>query len=160
MQQVHITSLLFGGVIVAIVAGGEVVYELWVKRQEAAVRAWPETSCTIISSEVEVHRDVYNPPDTFELHLSYRYRADGGDYTSDRYHISGNWMASYDHAFQTAAALIPGTEVRCYYNPADPSLAILSLEPRFGVRRRIVSTVICLAGIAAFGTGLFFKLFR
>ena len=56
MQRVHVSSLLVGGIIIMIFAGGEVICELWVQREERAVQAWPETRCTVCSSEVEVQR--------------------------------------------------------------------------------------------------------
>lgn len=160
MQQVHATSLLFAGIIVALYAGVEAFYEARVLKEEKAVHSWPETRCTVISCEVEIHSDIHNPPDTFELHVNYRYRVESVDYEGNRYHISGNWMDGYDHAHQTAAVLLPGTEIPCYYDPVEPAVAVLSLGPRFRARQWMFSAILCFAGITAFGTGLYFKLSR
>jgi len=69
-------------------------------------------------------------------------------------------MKGYDHAHQAAEALTPGTEVTCYYDPANPAVAVLSRALGFGKRQWTFSAALCLAGIAAFGAGLYFELSR
>ncbi len=73
---------------------------------------------------------------------------------------SASSTPSPDSFYLLHDALSPGTEVPCHYNPAELAAAVLSPGPRFGQRQWIVSAVFCLAGVAAFGTGLYQKLFR
>jgi hypothetical protein len=89
-----------------------------------AARSWVETPCTIVSSEVEVHR---GDGDTYSIAIRYDYIFAGRQYHGDRYHFMGKFSSSGRAGKQAAVDQYPaGAQAVCYVDPDDPSEAVLN----------------------------------
>ena len=87
---------------------------------------YPETTGTILSSEVTHHRGSKGGT-TYGVAIHYRYEVGGGVREGDRYRYSGFTATSdstwaYDAVRQNPA----GASVKVYFNPANPDDAVLA----------------------------------
>jgi hypothetical protein len=88
---------------------------------------WQETSCTIQSahaqrSETSVR---HSKIATTRAVVRYRYEVAGREYFSERYNRNGGIV---DGVSERVAKLAQGARVVCYYDPNEPSQAILDRE--------------------------------
>lgn len=84
---------------------------------------WVTTRCTILSSEVEQHNG--GDGDTFSVNIRFRYHVDGKPYESDRYHFFTGASSGRAGKQKIVARYPPGSQHDAYYNPRDPSQAVL-----------------------------------
>jgi hypothetical protein len=94
-------------------------------QQLLKARSWTSTECKIIQSSVEVIKN--NDGTSYQPRIGYEYLADGQRQTSTRYSFfkisSGRrWAEKIADRYKT------GTTHRCYYDPANPSEAVLLRE--------------------------------
>lgn len=113
---------------------------------------WTSTQGTVVSNEVE---SFYSSSDgsssrgrpVHKAVIEYRYQAGGVDYHSSRRHIgvesaSGN----RSKAEQEAALYMPGLPVTVYYDPQDPSSAVLTRGYKGGLGMLLLTAA--LLGLA------------
>jgi hypothetical protein len=77
----------------------------------------------IISSELK--RNNSRDGDTFGVKVQFRYTVDGREYSSDKYSFDNLSSSDSGWARQAVAKYFAGAQTTCYYDPADPSRAIL-----------------------------------
>ncbi len=105
----------------------------WFVLEDQYVRAAPsafrKTACVIVDSGVAVHgRGRYGVPTSFVPVVTFTFKAeDGREYTASGYRLYEGGM-SEGEAGEVADRYDPGQETYCYYDPADPAHAVLSLE--------------------------------
>lgn len=85
-------------------------------------RGWRETPCTITSSELEISSD--SDGTSYAPKIKYRYSLDGGEFNGDRYSFfklsaGRKWAQSIVDRYPV------GTTVKCFYDPQQPSQAVL-----------------------------------
>ena len=68
---------------------------LWPIVEILQARNWRETSCTILSSEVQTHRGSKGSP-TYSVAVSYEYFVEDDRYVSTRYKFMGGSSSGYD----------------------------------------------------------------
>lgn len=102
-----------------------------------AMRAWPEVSCVILSSEIEerVH-DPQSPPE-YRLDLGFGYEWQGVPRTGDHLSMRGSpWSSQHDEVEKQMAEYPAGMSSTCRVNPANPDFAVLkpdSLAPGYSI---------------------------
>jgi uncharacterized protein DUF3592 len=111
-------GLLFG---VWFVLEDEYVHEAPSKFQKAA--------CVVEDSDIEVHgRNRWGAPTSFSPVVTFTFAAaDGQEHTVTGYRLCEDGM-SMAAAAEVADRYEPGQETTCYYDPANPDNAVLSLE--------------------------------
>ena len=89
-------------------------------------RTWEATTCKIIVTDAASHTSKVRGHNvrTAELSISYQYTVNGEEFSAQRYDFTGG---TFDSLPQHELELLqPGSTVRCYYNPSDPSEATLT----------------------------------
>ncbi|QDU36929.1 hypothetical protein Mal4_12300 [Maioricimonas rarisocia] len=89
---------------------------------------WPEAPCTILKSEVEENRD--SDGSTYRVDISFRYRFNNKEYTSESYDFFLSEISSggANSKREIVRQHPPGRETVCYVNPHWPQEAVLSRE--------------------------------
>lgn len=108
-------------------------------------RNWPETAGTILSVTVRTDsRSTGNAALTAEQRerrrryypsITYRWEIDGAPYTGSRYRLGTTHekFKTREQATAAAAAFRNGAPIRVYYDPANPSEAVLNRDTSGGV---------------------------
>ncbi len=90
--------------------------------REAAPWFWPETSCTIVSSDVESTGEDEQP---YRPAVSYQFQFDGKNHVGSRLVRGDNATSSFDRARDIAARYAVGSTATCRVSPKHPALAVL-----------------------------------
>jgi len=90
--------------------------------RQAAPWFWPETSCTIVSSDVENTGEDENP---YRPAVRYRYHFDGRVLEGTRVVRGDRDTASFDRARDRAERYPVGSTATCRVSPNHPALAVL-----------------------------------
>jgi hypothetical protein len=112
--------------LVFLLAGGAGSYFLLVRpvSQLLASRSWTETQCTILSSQVaEVSS---SDGSTYKIDIRYSYIADGNPRESNRYDFRIGSSSGTAGKQAIVDRYPPGSRVPCWFDPGDPSEAVLS----------------------------------
>jgi hypothetical protein len=103
----------------------------WLRRSKLVegAQSWPAVRGRIQVAKVRHERDS-DAADEFIPVISYVYEVAGRPYTGDRLHVGGK-TTYYDGASASAAiqGYRPGEEVLVRYDPADPHVSALMVEP-------------------------------
>ncbi|RYG16300.1 MAG: DUF3592 domain-containing protein [Chitinophagaceae bacterium] len=99
-------------------------------RMQSNARNWPDTSGVVASSKIvesESRKPVYQPS------VVTQYIVGGKEYVTHDiyYNQSSSWSNSNEYAFQMRSKYYPGKQVRVYYNPDDPYIAVLDIRVRW-----------------------------
>jgi hypothetical protein len=101
------------------------------------MRAWPEVSCVIISSEVEERRHDENSPPEYRQDLIFGYEWKGKAHTADHLTLRGSPWSSDRALVEARVEEFPeGKSTLCHVNPANPDFAVLktdSLAPGYSI---------------------------
>jgi hypothetical protein len=81
------------------------------------------TDGTVVSSTVVTSEDSDGP--VYRPEVSYRYRVGERELVGNRLNYEDLFASGADAATEAVASFPPGTTVRVYYNPADPSDSLL-----------------------------------
>ena len=94
------------------------------KALESAAKNWPMTKGTIIKSRVQVSPGEYT---TVNPHIEYRYQVGAVEYTSMQVRPGDKLINKYSstECYDLVEQYPVGAEVDVYYNPKDPSEAVL-----------------------------------
>jgi hypothetical protein len=116
------------GVVLLLIGVGFSSYGYYLLIDGKATEDWSAATGQVTQCEVET-KTTYRRKRTqheYLLHLSYQYVVDGQTYTSSRYSHSGGYRSSSERACRDEAAKYPvGSSVEVFFNPANPSDAIL-----------------------------------
>ncbi len=130
-----------GMIILGLLLGG------WFAVEDQYVRCAPTTfrkaACVIEDSTVDVQgRDRFGMPTSFAPVITFTFTAaDGRERTVAAYRLYEGEM-SEDEACNVAYRYEPGQETFCYYDPANPNRAVMSLEAD---RRQLGLALLCSA---------------
>lgn len=97
---------------------------LWPVFDIFRARAWRETSCTILKSEVETHRGSKGSR-TYSIAVSYEYFVDDQRYVSTRYKFISGSSSGYDGKAEIVERLKPGTKTVCFVSRKNPAEAVI-----------------------------------
>lgn len=115
-------GIVVGGVLVG---GGLVASSVSAIVRWRQARRWPHTEGRITESHIAgAGFDLVN---TYAPAVQYTYVVDGIAFTGNRVHFAG--MGSLTEAAATTEAYAPGQAVTVYYDPEDPSQAVLEHDP-------------------------------
>jgi hypothetical protein len=89
-------------------------------------REWAETACIIDSSAVKRHHS--SDGTTYSVAISYTYQVQGRHYQSDRYNFSSASSSGHRSKAAVVARYPVGSEQVCWFDPEDPSRAVLSRD--------------------------------
>jgi len=136
LSQKHFSDRRKGGCIligffsIFLIAGLGFSYMLLIRPmwKLSVAQDWPKVPCTILTSEVEEHRD--SDGTTYRVAISFRYRFNNAEYTSDSYDFYLSEIASSGSASKRKIVrqFPPGRETVCYVNPGSPEEAVLSRD--------------------------------
>ncbi len=87
-------------------------------------RSWVATPCEVVSSHVETHPSDEGDP-TYSVEILYRYRIDGREYHSNRYHFHTGSTGGYEGKAAVVERLPAGSRFTCWVDPGDPSQAVI-----------------------------------
>lgn len=125
-------GVLFGGIFFA--AGA---FFLWLMLVQPVLKhfqasSWPGAKSKIVFSDVHVNRD--SDGDTYRPDIHFVYDAGVQEFTSDAYSFS-KWATSDRSWAREIVVKHPvGSEHTCFYNPANPSEAVLNRDmPHWGI---------------------------
>lgn len=94
------------------------------KKGNAAASTWPETTGTIITSEVD--REYGDDSDaTYSAGIVYTYEVNGKTYKGNRIAYASNAYSSAAQAQIVCDRFPVGAKVPVYYDPAKPNKAVL-----------------------------------
>ena len=92
--------------------------------QQNATTEWPSTEAVILKSEVS-RKTTSKGRASYGLEVLYRYSVDGATQTNDQYAAQAVRSSDRDWTRARAKELKRGAQVTCYYNPSNPSEAVL-----------------------------------
>jgi hypothetical protein len=109
-----------------ILTGGLTIF-LGLREIEAAQgsKTWPTVSGTVKSSGIDWSDDDTRHSDSAYARVSYTYEVGGFLHTSDKVLYGDYGSSDTSHADSIASRYKPGQVVAVYYDPADPSAAVL-----------------------------------
>ncbi|MFZ6673297.1 DUF3592 domain-containing protein [Undibacterium sp. Xuan67W] len=100
--------------------------------------SWPATGAVIKSVSIE-GRDQGDGDIAYNANVEYSYLVNGKNYTSNRFTCSESAQLSHDEALALTNGLRVGIETNAFYNPSQPSIAVL----RKGINRSsLIKTVV------------------
>jgi hypothetical protein len=91
--------------------------------QVLEARAWLETPCTVVSSQVKRHQGSKGA--TYSVNILYAYEVGGREYRANRYHFMGGSSSGQAGKAEVVGRYPPGSKAVCYVNPRDPTDAVL-----------------------------------
>ncbi len=140
----------FSGSVFLIIFGGVFLYfltpEVWHYYQ---ARNWPSTPCTIVSANVSSHRAAGSGKTMYAAQIEYIYEVNLKQYRSRRYTFL-NPSTGGSRADEIAAAYPPGSKTICFFNPDNPSLAVLNKSFTFFSLMILIPLPFFLAGLWGF----------
>ncbi|MBV8210959.1 MAG: DUF3592 domain-containing protein [Burkholderiaceae bacterium] len=141
---------LFSIVFIAIGAG-ILYYARGVAAKAKKSLSWPSIEGVISHSAVLMRTQTSSSGNTlmYQADVAYRYKVKGQDYSSSRITLM-DYSSTTGHAQDVVARYPDGSTVAVYYNPADPSDAVLEPGGNTGI------TIVHLIGWLFAGVGLFF----
>jgi hypothetical protein len=124
-------------------------------KEERAIRdTYKPVTCTITDSAVAVEENVHHGrrgaryvSRTYYPDITYEYEVDGEKYEGDTYRAFEQGMTE-EEAVAIAEKYDEGKTTRCYYNPANPEEAVLTLESD---TRSLYTTAALAVGFLVFG---------
>lgn len=114
--------------------------------------SWPSAPATVLESGVESHAG--DDSTTYSVRVLYRYQVDGRTYHSNRYDFVTGSSSGYDGKRAIVERIPPGSETECFYDPRQPSRAVLSRD----FRSDWLFALIPLLFMAVGGVGAWFSL--
>lgn len=84
---------------------------------------WQETECQMLASSVATHSG--DDGATYSVEVTYRYRFDGAEYTSNRYRFLGGSSSGREGKQKVVDSLPPGSTTTCWVNPESPGDSVL-----------------------------------
>lgn len=114
-----------------------VFFALWIRArwQVSGARNWPSTTGRVLSSDMESRR-VRSGNGYSTSHYAvvmYEYMVDGQRYQSNRLTLGTPLGTSFTSGVQKKLALYPvGSRVQVYYDPEDPTEAVLEVKAPAG----------------------------
>lgn len=118
------------GFLIFVVIGACVLiwgYGSYNKSQKA--KSWPTAEGTIISSDVELARSHASgrrrSRRTYRAEVMFEYNVDGKTYTSNRVVMEGFSSSKRSYAEKVVERYPEGEAVTVYYDPTDPTMAVL-----------------------------------
>lgn len=118
-------GVLFGGCFVTIASIFLVVIFVALVIPALSARNWPATQCTILTSKVQQHQDEDGP--TYSAEITFQWTVDGKQYQGGQYYIHG-LNGSKSDAESRVEQYKVGSVTECYYDPDDPSTAVLNRD--------------------------------
>ena len=135
--------------LVAIIAGPIMIWNSIGKLYTAtSSKSWPTVEGEIFDAQVRMSSSRRST--SYQPHITYGYKVNGQDYTSDQ--LTHGGPESFGDQFKAAAAAqkyVPGTPVRVYYHPKDPKRAVLQTGTTGS------NWLLLVLGIAATAFGIF-----
>lgn len=116
-------------------------------------RGWVATPCEVVSSQVETHPSDEGDP-TYSVEVLYRYRIDGREYHSNRYHFHTGSTGGYEGKARAVERLPAGARFTCWVDPDDPSQAVIER----GLGREAWISLVPLLFVIVGGGGIVFAL--
>jgi hypothetical protein len=114
-------TLLFLGAIVLLLS--TVIFEL---PKSIASLAWPTTEGVVLSSDIHLMTGWSEDSEGWAPSVSYRYSVNGREYVSGNIEIQDVGNGNTDYlAYQVIQRYPVGERVKIYYNPGDPTIAVL-----------------------------------
>ena len=126
--------LTFMGTILVLTGTG-FTWGLFHSYQKSAVtRDWTPVPCRVLHSGIVRDRFSPNSPETWRAEVTYRYEAGGETRAGSRIRTAPEGPTPHRDRAETLAARYPaGQDAVCYFNPADPSEAVLEKGTRAAV---------------------------
>jgi hypothetical protein len=100
----------------------------WAGWRALETRQWPQVEGTVKSVGIETQRATFSSPVTFVVRVKYEYLAEGQTRMSDRLKRRQGPTSDLEKAQATKQQFVPGQKVTVWFNPADPSYAVLRHE--------------------------------
>lgn len=146
-----ITSIFIG--VIFIITG----YLVFVKfgrpglEEAKASQEWPSVQGTIERSQVVRKRRGSNKKTTYSADVIYRYSVAGESFESNQVRFGGDVSSSSSkHAYKTTGLYPKGKRVTVYYNPKEPSAAVLEAGSNFSTKALYYGALLFLgAGVLA-----------
>lgn len=148
-----IALVLFG--LVFLVVGCATFFALFVLPvwRTIIAREWHSTAAQIVSSEVGVHSS--SDGTTYSIDITYRYTVDGKQYESKRYDCNAFTSSSGRSGKEAVVAQYPaGSSTFCYYDPSNPSMAVLNRDFSLATLVGLFPLIFVLVGAGAMYGGV------
>jgi hypothetical protein len=94
--------------------------------------SWPSTEGVIAHSAVLMQTSNANTAATYKADVAYRYKVAGRDYSSDRLTLA-DFASTGGRAQGIVDRYTDGAPVTVYYNPVDPSDALIERDAASGI---------------------------
>ena len=91
----------------------------------SSMKNWPTAEAIVTQSKVRVQRPSSGGSSSTIAEVRYRYKVEGRTYTSDRVTSAQYGSSDSSRAYGQVRTYPVGKEVLAYYNPDDPSYAVL-----------------------------------
>ena len=141
-----IKNTIIGTLFFAVAAFFTLAIHWSARRQNDAHHRFERVTARVVNCRVESVQSGTGSSRTtsYSPTVTYTYTIDGKGYTADRFYFIGAGYSTYDSAKQVTDAYPVGGVVSAYYDPRDPSVAVLDRSP-------IDTTVLNLGTLAIWG---------
>jgi hypothetical protein len=152
-QMLDASQLLYtqiAAVVCLLIFAGFVFDVLRLRRRMEASKAWVKVDGAIISSETKIPPShVFDDQDDIDPIIRYRYQVGGQTHESDCVKFGGQPSVSRALAETLVARYPPGARVDIYYNPLDPTNAVLEPGKQDSLVAKLVFALVfgSIAGI-------------
>lgn len=115
---------------VTLAAGAMMIWDAWIMTGALKTRGWVRTDAQILYSKLEASGDKSHPQDdrlrwpSKTADIAYRYSAGGADFRGDHIYYE-DLPTSGREAGALAGLFLSGQDIAAYYNPKNPSEAVL-----------------------------------
>lgn len=115
-----------------IVAGLFFAWRMWLSYEKAQItRGWTQVSCRIVSSQIVSERPTPNSPPAHRVEVRYEYEMGGKKHLSSRIRqVEAAPSGNLDAIQNKQQNYPPGSEQKCYVNPAKADEAVLEHATR------------------------------
>lgn len=127
---------------------------LWPIVHILRARDWRQVPCTVIKSEVAVHRGTKGGP-TYSIEIQYEYLVDDERHVGTRYHFVTGSSSGYKSKKAVVDLLPPGTASFCFVNRRDPGESVMDRGFTPDILYGLIPMIFALVGAGGL-YGIFF----
>ena len=137
------------------IIGGLIFFALAInqfRKAKKAAETWLTASGVVLDSSVTVHRSRTSKGNTsisYKPQVNYEYQVKDQKYSSDRIGFGSTSYSLRGKADKAIANYLQGAQVTVYYDPADPSKAVLETKAMGGVSFIVLGVILLVMGLIA-----------
>ena len=129
----------------AVVGSGLLGYGIYQKQKVRESQAWAQTTATI--TKAELYFDTGPDPEGYAVNLTYDYLVNGARHTGSRIGFRKRWYLRKKRAEEELARYEVNSSLPVYYNPENPTDAVLAREAADGTMMIVMGVILLVLAV-------------